>query len=193
MKSFAVAAFAVATFAAFNVQAGAPSTLDNERAARKADIEFYTTGFDGGAAQLDCVRPAIPPTSRTNAEIAKVDKGMQDWFACYNAFAQRLNDVLPPGKAVPPELARIMLPAELAQAREHMNLVYGQIGDEAQATASALMEEHQAWRASTVLYATTKNEATRKAMEVNIAEYELRLTRLREMNSGSANYGRNMR
>jgi hypothetical protein len=187
MKSFVMACCLVAFVAA---QAGA-ADLGAERAARKAEIAGYTTTFDGGDAKLNCVRPAIPPTSRTNEEIVKVDTEVQAWFACYNEFTQRLNEALPPGKKLPADLLRIMTPEEQNQARERMNLVYGQIADEAQNTATALVAEHQAWRDSTVLFATTKNEETKKKMAARILEFELAMQRVREFQGNNSN-GRTM-
>lgn len=184
MKTFVMACGLATAFVA--VQAGA-AALDDERAARKGEIAAYTTTFDGGDAKLNCVRPAIPPTSRTNEEIVKVDKEVQAWFECYNAFTQRMNDALPPGKKIPADLARIMTPAEQNQARERMNQVYGQIADEAQTTATAMVAEHQAWRESTVLFATTKNEETKKKMAARIIEFELAMQRVREFQGNNSN------
>jgi Zn-finger protein len=182
---FIVFGFAAA-FAGADVRAaGGPSALDQERASRKTEIEFYTTGFDGGEVKFDCVCPVIPPTSKTNAEIVKVDHKVQDWFACYNAFAQRLNDALPAGKTIPESVARIMRPDEMARARERMNQVYGAIGDQAQDSATALVAEHEAWRASTVLFATTKNEETKQKLAARMLEFEIALRAQREFLNGN--------
>jgi hypothetical protein len=191
MKSIVMAFGLMAACAAAQVQAGGASALDDERAGRKADIAFYTTGFDGGDAKMTCERPIIPPTSKTNEEIVKVDGEVKQWFDCYNAFAQRLNDALPPGKKIPADLARIMRPEEMNQARERMNQVYGQIADEAQATATALVAEHQAWRDSTVLFATTKNEETKRKMAAKILEFEVAMQREREFRANNTG-GRTM-
>lgn len=190
MKSIVMAFGLVAAFAAAQVQAGGASALDDERASRKAEIEFYTTGFDGGDAKMNCVHPVIPPTSKTNEEIVKVDNEVKQWFECYNGFAQRLNDALPPGKKIPADLARIMRPEEMNRARERMNQVYGQIADEAQGAATALVAEHQAWRDSTVLFATTKNEETKRKIQAKMLEFEVAMQRQREFMNNNNN-GRN--
>jgi hypothetical protein len=191
MRAFLLGCGLAAALGTGQAQAAGAPALDDEHAARKAEIAAYTTTFDGGAANLDCVRPSIPPTSKTNEEIAKVDKEVQAWFDCYNAFTQRLNEALPPGKAIPAGLARIMRPEELAQARARMNQVYGLIADEAQATATALVAEHQAWRESTMLFATTKNAETKQKMGARILEYELMMQRQREFTGNNSN-GRSM-
>lgn len=190
MKSVLVAFGLIAAFATAQVHAVGASALDDERAARKAEIEFYTTGFDGGDAKLTCVRPAIPPTSKTNEEIAKVDREVKEWFDCYNAFVQRLNDAQPAGKKIPADVARIMRPDELTRARERMNQVYATIGDVAEVSATELLAQHKAWQESTVLYATTKNEETRRKIAADILAYDLMMQRVREMKAGtSANSG----
>lgn len=115
MKSIVIALGLMAARAAAKVQAGGASALDDEHASRKADIEFYTTGFDGGDAKLTCVRPIIPPTSAG----------------------------------------------------------------------------HQAWRDSTVLFATTRNEETKQKMAAKILEFELSMQRQREF-MGNNSSGRTM-
>lgn len=187
MKTIVMAFGLLTAFATAHVQGTGASALDDERARRSAEIAFFTTGFDGGAANLTCVRPLIPPASKTNAEIVAVDGTVQQWFECYNGFVQRLNDALPPGKLIPADLARIMRPEELALARERMNQVYGAIGDEAQRIATALVAEHQAWRDSTVLFATTKNAETRNRIAQQIVEMELSVQRQREMVNNNSN------
>jgi hypothetical protein len=191
MKSVLVAFGLMAACAAAQVQAGGASPLDDERAARKADIEFYTTGFDGGDAKLTCARPAIPPTSKTNEEIVKVDQEVKEWFDCYNAFAQRLNEAQPAGKKIPADLVRIMRPEELVRARARMNQVYATIGDVAEGTATELLAQHKAWHDSTVLFATTKNEETKKKIAADIVAYDLMMQRQREMKNGTSG-GRTM-
>ena len=153
--------------------AAEPAEVAAARASRRAEIASYTTGFDGGANKFGCVRPDIPPTSKTNDDIKKVDKGVQDWFACYNTFVQSMNDALPPGKAIPADLAKIMTAEEMAQARARMNEVYGAIGDDAQKTATEILAQHEAWRASTVLFANTTNEEAKKKMVAEMLKYEM--------------------
>ena len=186
MKSVLYAIGLMAAFASVHVQAGGAAALDDERAARKTQIEFYTTGFDGGDAKLSCVRPTIPPTSKTNEEIAKVDQAVKEWFDCYNSFVQRLNEAQPAGKKIPADVARIMRPDELAQARSRMHQVYATIGDGAEGTATALLAQHKAWQESTVLFATTKNAETKTKIAADIIAYELMLRRQLEMKAGTA-------
>ena len=162
-----------AVLASCCASAAEPADVATARASRRAEIAFYTTGFEGGANKFGCVQPSIPPTSKTNADITKVDKSVQDWFACYNAFVQGLNDVLPPGKSIPADLAKIMTPEEMALARARMNQVFGAIGEDAQQTATEIVAQHEAWRASTVLYATTTNEETKQKLAAEMLKYEV--------------------
>lgn len=152
--------------------AAEPADVAAARASRRADIAYYTSSFDGGANKFDCVQPSIPPTSKTNDEISKVDKSVQDWFTCYNAFVQRLNQALPPGSAIPADLVKIMTAEEMTLARARMNQVYGDISDDAQQNATKIMAQHEAWRASTVLYATTTNAETKKKLASEMLKYE---------------------
>jgi hypothetical protein len=173
MKSTIQLLIAGAVLASCCASAAEPADVAAARANRRAEIEFYTTGFDGGANNFGCVRPPIPPTSKTNDDITKVDKSVQDWFACYNVFVQSMNDALPAGKTIPADLAKIMTPEETALARARMNEVYGAIGEDAQRTATEIVAQHEAWRASTVLYATTTNEETKKKLAAEMLKYEV--------------------
>lgn len=173
MKRIIQLAVAGAVFASGCAGAAAPPDVAAARASRHAEIASYTTSFDGGANKFSCVTPAIPPTSKTNEEITKVDKDVQDWFACYNTFVQGMNDAMPPGKAIPADLAAIMTPAERTQAQGRMNEVYNAIGDNAQRTAAEILAQHKAWRESTTLFATTTNEETKKKLAAEMLKYEV--------------------
>ena len=62
---------------------------------------------------------------------------------------------------------------EMALARARMNQVFGAIGEDAQQTATEIVAQHEAWRASTVLYATTTNEETKQKLAAEMLKYEV--------------------
>ncbi|MES2151505.1 MAG: hypothetical protein V4508_17145 [Pseudomonadota bacterium] len=153
--------------------ASGTTDLEQQRTNRKADIAYYTSNFDGGDVNLNCARPSIPPISKTNEEIVKVDANVQAWFTCYNGFVQTMNDALPAGKRIPADLVAIMRPDELNMARQRMDKAYGVLADEAQTVADAILAEHKSWRESTVAFATTTNAETKKKLEARLIAYEI--------------------
>jgi hypothetical protein len=183
-----IAALALAAPAAW---AAEPDSLAQQRAQRAQEIAFFTTSFDGGAAKFDCAKPAIPPISKTNAEITAVDASVQQWFACYNRFAQAMNEALPVGKAIPESLAKIMTAEEMGKARKLMDHVYGAIGLDAEDEAKVLMAEHAKWRDSTTQFATTKNAATKAELEARLAQFDL-MMRQKNQNRDSMSGGKSV-
>ena len=164
-------------------------TVAQQRAARAQEIAYFTTSFDGGSAKFTCEKPVIPPISKTNAEITAIDAKVQEWFACYNKFAQTMNEALPVGKAIPESLAKVMTGEELAKAHKLMDNVYGAIGLDAEDLAKEIVAEHAAWRESTTTFATTKNAETKAALAARLAQFDIVL-RQKQLNQESSPGGK---
>ncbi|UUZ47611.1 hypothetical protein LP420_31225 [Massilia sp. B-10] len=73
-----------------------------KREARKTDIAYWMSGYDGAelsSGQYRCPVPRIPAMSKINEEITAVSGKVNAWQECYNAFVVNLNDSAPPDQA----------------------------------------------------------------------------------------------
>ncbi len=123
-----------------------------QRGAHKADIAFYTERYEGADVSLasrHCVRPQLPAVSRTREEIKKVSASLQAWTDCYNGFVGGLNTALPAGKAIPPDIAKLMSSTEFDTARARMDKTYAALAADASAQAAAVDAQAEAWRVAT--------------------------------------------
>lgn len=160
------------------LNAFADEASEQARAARKADIDFYVSQYEGADVELEqfrCVRPIFPELSRTKAEIAKVGQAVDAWMACYNRFVQGLNDALPAGKRIPAELQALMTPAELAQARQRMGRVYQVVSEEGEDTLKAVLAASTAWKEKTDTYVNAEAAKLVNAQKEEETKERLRL------------------
>ena len=96
----------------------------DQRQARRVDIDYYTARYDGAdiaLARFNCGRP----------------QPRADWFACYERFAANYAASLPVGRTIPAEVAEVMTDAELASAQALMNQVFVRVAEEATRQAEA--------------------------------------------------------
>lgn len=134
-----------------------------------AEVSYWTTTYAGDdltSGQFACVKPAIPAVSTTNDDIRKTEQSIAVWETCYNGFVANFNDALPPGKRIPPEVAKKMTPAEMNAAQNRMAAVYEQVIAAAQSDAEAITRQREAWRLATQNHVATANDANnRKAQQ----------------------------
>ena len=148
--------------------------LMQKRAARLSEIEYYTTRFDGGAQQFakaGCVKPVIPPLSKTNTDIKRVNAEMQTWTDCYNRFVAQLSTALPAGKTIPPDLEKVMSNDDLARAVALMDKAFSAQAADARQQVAAVNEEHQRWAQATRTWVADSNKATEQ-LKAQIAEMD---------------------
>ncbi len=162
-----------------NAKAKAALVVMAARVARKNDIDYYTTRFDGGDLQfskLGCVRPTIPALSKDNAEIARVTKETKAWTDCYNGFVAKLNAVLPAGKSIPQDLSELMSDDDLTHAKALMDKTYSAIASDAEKNALAVDAQFAAWKDGTEKYVKETNlarEADKNKKQVELAEINI--------------------
>jgi uncharacterized protein len=128
----------------------------HQRAARKADIAFYVSKYDGaelGLGRYGCVKPHFPIYSETKADIRKTAAAMSAWQACYQRFVAGLGAALPPGKAIPEDVANIMSVTEFAAAKARMEQVYTALAADAKQQATSLVAANDTWVKETEVYA----------------------------------------
>jgi hypothetical protein len=136
--------------------------MTDQRARHAADIDYWTTRYDGAdltAGKFACRRPAIAAQSTDNAEIKATATAMATWQACYNEFVDNLADATPPGKRIPAELADLLSDPEMEQAKAHLERVYKRVLADAKAGADKTLADYGAWEKSTAAYVTAENAA----------------------------------
>jgi hypothetical protein len=154
----------------------AAASLDSirQRAARKADIARYVSGFDGAELSLSkfgCVTPVLPEVSRSADEIKTTDAAIKQWRACYERFGTHLAAQMPAEKAIPPEVARLMNLPELERARGAMDKAYAAAADNASREALAFSGASEAWYARSKQYSigmaqVARDDAVRRQREL---------------------------
>jgi hypothetical protein len=130
------------------------------RVARKDDIAYYTTRFDGGELQFSkarCVRPVVPAVSKSNEDIRRVSADVRQWVDCYNGYARKLSAAQPPLKLVPKDILDIMSDDDVAHAQALMDKTLAAQADDARKLALQVNTETEAWHAATEAYVKEAN------------------------------------
>lgn len=143
-----------------NQEALAATSLSARRAARSADIAWWTSDYQGldlTSGQWRCTPPVIAQQSSSNADIKATSDAIKAWSDCYNGFVDHVSQALPPGKAIPGDLLELMSELELAQSRAHLDQVYARVLADAKARADATLARRDAWEKATQAYAKTAN------------------------------------
>jgi TPR repeat protein len=147
--------------AAGNADAAASLASLKRRETHGGDITYWTTTYQGEdmvSGKFACQRPVFPAVSKTINEVEAVDKSTAAWRACYNARIDNLNDALPPGKRIPPEVLDMMTPAEAAQAQRHLDGVYGKLIANARQEAALFAGDEEKWKKATQEYAEKEKQ-----------------------------------
>jgi uncharacterized protein len=146
--------------------------LTAARQQHMADIEYWTTKYDGAdlsSGQFECKPPVVPEKSATRDEVKATSNAVNQWEACYNAFAKHLVDVTPAGKVIPVEIADLMTDQEMDQARAHLDAVYSRVAASRKAGADQTLQAYNNWRKHTTEYLQQqKIESFRLARENEI-------------------------
>lgn len=161
-----------------------------ERELRQADIAFWVSAYDGQdlrQGKFDCARPVIPAVSKDSASIKVVETAYVSWQQCYNGFVQNLNDALPPGKRIPPDISKLMNQIEYDSAVAHLDKVYASISGEARTAAVVISADFNSWLDATSTFAKERNAAIE--MDTKQGAEELRQAReSRNSNLGSSSF-----
>lgn|GEM_PF-644304 len=158
-----------------NREAPQSLALLQERGARKAEIAYYTTHFDGAAVAYDkfaCVRPTIPAVSTKNAEIVSVNAGINAWSECYGRFVRNLNGALPAEKTIPADILKLMSNEEFIRAGLQINAKYSAIAGAAQKIADQIGVESGAWKTATEKFVAENNAKVLAQKTANAANYD---------------------
>lgn len=143
-----------------NQSAAAALKVMGQRAARRAEITYWLSGYDGAeltSGAFRCPAPRIPAMSKSNDEIAAVAARMQLWQDCYNGFVRNLNSAAPLVQRIPADLAALMNQPEMDQAGKYLGEVLLRIAEQGQVGSGLVLADFGAWRSATDAYIAERN------------------------------------
>jgi len=143
---------------------------------RKAEIEYYTTHYDGAALRYDhygCVQPTIPAVSKSNADIKAVNAAVTAWTSCYGRFVQGIGNSQPATGVIPPDLFKLMSNEEYQRASVQIENKVQQLIVEPQRLAETVMAENKAWKSATEKYVLDNNASIDERNKKNKIEYDV--------------------
>jgi len=137
-----------------------------QRVARRADIDYWVTKYDGEdlkTGKFYCPAPRVPPISKQSEEIDRVANAINKWQDCYNGFVQNLNAVSPLTNRIPADVAKLMNAAEMEKARTHLAQVQENVSEEAKVASKMVLADVAVWRGATEAYIAEHNAIMNKA------------------------------
>ena len=137
-----------------------------QRVARRADIDYWVSKYDGEdlrSGKFHCTAPRVPPISKQSDEIDRVANAINKWQDCYNGFVQNLNAVTPLTNRIPADIAKLMNAAELEKAKAHLAQVQENVSEEAKVGAKMTLADVAVWRSATEAYIAEHNAIVNKA------------------------------
>lgn len=157
----------------------AAAALDvmKQRTLRRADIDYWVSGYDGAdlkAGKFRCVAPRIPAVSKVNEEITSVANSVSAWQDCYNGFVANLNANTPMTKLIPPDIAKLFNAKELDAAKAHLDDVQQRVAADATINAKLELADFAAWRSATEAYVTEHNQVVRNSSTGRADDIEAR-------------------
>jgi hypothetical protein len=165
-----------------NAGAAAALARTKARSARRADIDYWLTKYDGADIIADapaCKAPRLPAVSKQNEEIDRIGANIEKWQDCYNQYAARLNEAGPLDKRMPADIAALLTPAELAQAQTRYTGALQNLQESARVNAKLALADIAAWRNATNAYVSEHNAIVQSGPSPE---------RSRELEARKANY-----
>ncbi len=136
-----------------------------QRVARKADIVYWTSKYDGAdltAGRFRCPAPRLPAVSKDNADIAANSDRIEAWQNCYNAFVTNLNAVTPLTKRIPADIAALMKQEEIDAAAKHLQVVQENVTETAKVSSKLVLADIAAWRGATDAWVREHNDIVKR-------------------------------
>jgi TPR repeat protein len=149
-----------------NKTAIAALDMMKRREERRADIEYWTSKYDGSelkSGKFRCVAPRIPAMSKQNDEIDAVGAKVAAWQECYNAYVENLNKSSPLTKLIPKDISDLLTKDENEKATAHLAQVHANLAEEAKVSSKLFLADLASWRAATDKYVTEHNEMVKSA------------------------------
>lgn len=151
-----------------NQTAVAALELMKQRETRRADIDFWTTKYDGAdlkSGKFRCAAPRIPAISKENGEITSVAGKVAAWQECYNAFVANMNANAAAAKRIPADIARLLNQKEMDAAQARIDNVHQGIAADASISAKLVLADFAAWRGATEAYVSEHNELVKTSVK----------------------------
>lgn len=149
-----------------------------QRVTRRAEIEYWTTKYDGAdlrSGEYRCPAPRFPAMSKVNEEIDRVSANLKTWQDCYNRFVNHLNEVSPLTKMIPADVVKLMNKQEMDKASAHLEQVHENVAESARVGSRLVLADFAAWRDATEAYVRQHNEIVSKVpSEERLREIEAR-------------------
>jgi hypothetical protein len=142
-----------------------------QRAAHRADIDYWVTQYDGSdlsSGQYHCPAPRFPSVSKVNEEIEYYGGKMKTWETCHNNLVKHLNASLPLDKLIPQDLAKLMTKDELDKASVHLKEVGDNVSENTKVAGKLTLADFDAWRNATEAYVKEHNEIVRNAPKPDV-------------------------
>ncbi|MDB5753957.1 MAG: hypothetical protein JWP34_3937 [Massilia sp.] len=143
-----------------NKTAAAALEVMKQRVARRADIDYWISKYDGAdlkSGQFRCPAPRIPAISKVNEEITAVAARVGAWQDCYNGFVRNLNESSPLVKRIPADVSALMNEQEMNKARTYLDEVHARIAEDAKISAKLVLADFGVWRNATDAYIAEHN------------------------------------
>lgn len=162
--------------AAGNKDAQQALNLSRVREQRRADIEYWTAGYDGAdltSGKYSCQAPVIPVRSISNKEIGAVHASFNAWKICYNGLLDNISGSFPVGKRIPGDVAEVMSNQEIDAAKANLDKVYSQVVARTRAGADKTVADYAAWEKSTAAYVKEQNDLAEVREKARLAERQI--------------------
>lgn len=140
--------------------------LMKQRAARRADLDYWITQYDGAdltGGEYRCPAPRFPAVSKVNEEIERYSAKMKAWEACHNALVKHLNAALPLTARIPADIAKLMTKDEMDKATAHLKQVGDNLGESTTVAGKLVLADYDVWRNATDAYVKEHNEIVKNA------------------------------
>lgn len=143
-----------------NKVAAAALEIMKQRTARRADIDYWISKYDGAdlkSGPYRCPAPRLPAVSKMQEEIDSVAGRIAAWQVCYNGFVHNMNAAAPLAKLIPADVEKLMNQQEMDKARAYLDGVYTTIAEDAKINAKLVLADVGAWRSATDAYVAEHN------------------------------------
>lgn len=160
-----------------NKTAAAALDVMRQRGARRADLDYWMSKYDGAdliTGKYRCVAPRIPAISKQNEEITRVAASVAAWQDCYNGFVANMNANSPLSKRIPADIAKLLNQQELDAATVHLDEVQQRIVTDASIGAKLVLADFAAWRSATEAYVAEHNAVVKSSAASDRSDLDAR-------------------
>ena len=137
-----------------------------QRAARRAELDYWITQYDGAdltSGEYRCPAPRFPAVSKDNEDIERYGAKMKGWEACHNGLVKHLNASLPLTRLIPQDVAKLMTTDEMEKANAHLKEVGDNISENTKVSGKLVLADFDAWRNATEAWVKEHNEIVKNA------------------------------